>query len=114
MPRILTLPFLTLALLCPAVALADDHDCEARADAVVADMAERSSTPAHGRREASRAKRRPGGLRRPPVLPPKAEVEPTEPEPQTTAFQRFVSGLFSMDTKPARKRSGKYRYLEKD
>jgi hypothetical protein len=44
-----------------------------------------------------------------------ADAEPMPAEPQGSRFERFVAGLFSMDTQMARTRlGGKYRYLEKE
>ena len=105
-----TLLALLLALAFPLAALADHHDesCEARANRVTEDLQREAETPLSdsevviARRAALASCREEPGER-------VAQAEPTQ-----GGVGRFFSGLFSMDSPPAKKRAGKYRYIEKD
>ena len=105
-----TLLALLLALAFPLAALADHHDesCEARANRVTEDLQREAETPLSdsevviARRAALASCREEAGER-------VAQAEPTQ-----GGVGRFFSGLFSMDSPPAKKRAGKYRYIEKD
>ena len=106
-------------------------ECEARAARVVAQLDAQSALPltpsearlAHGAALAAcRGDYQPPDPQAADATPqPEGAIEVAQApvadpeEPQATRFERFVTGLFTMDTEMARKRpGGKYRYLEKE
>ena len=105
-----TLLALLLALAFPLAVLADHHDesCDARANRVAQDLEREAETPlsdsevAIAYRAALVSCQEEAGER-------VAQADPTQ-----GGVGRFFSGLLSMDSPPAKKRAGKYRYIEKD
>lgn len=123
------IPFLLFSLLlCAAGAsasadAADDADCGARADAVVARMRADAAAPLSEREaelarsaalagcESERDEPKPTSEPKPVANAKPADAK-TEAEP--SAAERFWAGVFSFENKGVKKRAGKYRYVEDD
>lgn len=111
------LPPLLLALALPLAALADASpdpdpaDCDARAR-LAAERLEKGARGALRPAEVGAAQQAVFESCMRGDAPTAAEA--TAGEPEKSGFARFVAGLFSADAEPAKKRSGKYRYIEKE
>lgn len=105
-----TLLALLLALAFPLAALANHHDesCDARANRVVQDLQREAETPLSDSEVAIAHRAALASCRE------EAGEQVAQADATQGGVGRFFSGLFSMDSPPAKKRAGKYRYIEKD
>ncbi len=117
MSKFLLLALLSLAFASPVLSDPDYHPaCEARADAVAAQLEREAAAPmSPSERALARRAALASCLDDAPTGQQVARADEEEPaEPDQSRLQRFLAGLFSTDSEPAKKRSGKYRYIEKE